>query len=166
MLIPPVHTVITSWMEKWPQPKSIGVSLRTSDKIIGEGKPSFCWSYTTEKKKKKDTLKLPVVILPLCGKDSLKIKPKQKKAESRDWYGDWGGGWVGFLGRKPCLKPVLPLDFLVSWANECPFFLKPVWLEFLPFATESVLASKKRFIVIKWRNPLEELYIDRMCSEL
>lgn len=69
---PPVHTVITSWMEKWPQPRSMGISLRTTDKIIGEGKPSFCWELFNWKKV---TLKLSVVILPPCGKDSLRIKP-------------------------------------------------------------------------------------------
>lgn len=59
----------------------MSISFKTSDKITGEEKPPFCW--------KKVTLKVPVVILPAGGKDSLRIKPKQKKAESRDWCEDW-----------------------------------------------------------------------------
>lgn len=42
-------------------------------------------------------LKLSVVILPPCGKASLRMKQKQKKAESRD-----GGGGKFPGGDQPC----------------------------------------------------------------
>ena len=77
----------------------MGISLRTSDKITGKGKSSFCCSYSMEKV----TLRLSVVILRTCGKASLRTKPNKKAGQEMETD--------RLLGGEPCLKLVFPLDF-------------------------------------------------------
>lgn len=64
---------------KVTQARSMGISLSTSGKITEKGKlPSV--GVTTQLEKV--SLRLPVVTLPPEGKALLRIKPKQKKADS------------------------------------------------------------------------------------
>lgn len=106
---------------KVTQARSMGISLRTSGKITEKGRlPSVGVTTQLEKNQPEVTSSH----LTTMGESSPKNKAKTEESRLMRWKGG------KFLSGSPCLKPVLLLDFLVSWANKAPFSLTQSDLSF------------------------------------